>query len=108
MKGGRKATFKNRRRKKSIEDIRRQYDRIQNLARFANSNYYNRVYGYNGALGIAQRYIDNITRQRDYKNDVRNLSQAYSRGDYPAAKMYSGQADSRQYTRRQYMGLSNG
>ena len=67
-----------KKRRKSIEDIQSQFARIRELANYAKSNYYQRVYGANGARGIAQRYIDNIESRMNRKGIGLNDPRRYT------------------------------
>ena len=48
------------------------------MANYAQSNYYQRVYGENGARGIAQRYQDNIEARMNRKGIGLNDPRRYT------------------------------
>lgn len=55
------------------------------------------------AYRIAERYVGNITKQRDYQNSTKAMYKAYANRDFAEAERRMHEASDRQYTKRVYM-----
>ncbi len=110
-------------RKKSRVDLRNQLNRILNTAQdLRNRNYVRNAEDreklsrrarqiedrVSRAIYKQTKYDMNIQRSKSYRNDARKWSEAYRPGNEENAARIADRLVQRQYSRRTYMGLSNG
>lgn len=81
-------------------DLHNQYMKLWRRSSFDRQDKLNEIY---------HRYATNIQNRDPYQQEARRVMlSAYNRGDMDAAQKIADVADNKKYSRRVYMGLSNG
>lgn len=88
-------------RTKSLNDLDRQWERLKNN-RLLNADRNKRV------NEIYNRYWTNMSKTERFRKDDYNQVKAFASGNIKEYNKYRNILENRQYSRRAYMGLSNG
>ena len=72
------------------------------LSRIVDNENYTTQSRINLARRIANKYIGNITKQRDYQRDIRDMYASYEQGDFQKVRNLQRKTREKQYTPRVY------